>query len=409
MSISPISSLSEADASELDLENQRVFLRTDIDAPVGRTAQVTSDERICEAIPTIRALQAAGARIIVGSRFGEYRRGLGSLTEGDKAPSIEPAAARLSELLEMDVLLPDDCTGDAVRKVLATLREGQICVLENLGRRSDLGSAREALARQMLPQFDVYVGDSLRALTQPSATTTILPRLLETRMAGLTLKKELDVVARIRSQTDHPRLFIWGGRSLSGRLSLLKRLAGDTAQVLLVGVAANTMVRALGGAVGRSRIEESYLAGARTLHEQLGDRLLLPRDFVVAENSHSQDVRTVPAQNVPEHLMALDLGPQSLALAEEAIARAGMVLWCGSAGLYQEPAFSRGTRALVEKLSESSAFTVIAGDDTVAAARAVDPDCNASIDHLATGGDATLALLNENKLVGLEALRGTIS
>lgn len=400
---------STLDLGDVDLENQRVFLRTDLDAPLSPQGEVQDDIRIKSALPTIRALRAAGARIIIGSRFGEYRGGLGSLSEGKKAPSIEPAAAKLSELLEMEVLLPDGCTGESVKKVITTLRDGQVCVLENLAQESDLGSGRETFARQLLPQFDMYVGDSLRALTKPSASASILPRLMETRTAGLALKAELSAALRLRSFSDQPRLLIWGGKSLSEHVPLLHRLLGEEGRVFLVGVAANTMLRARGGQVGKSKVEESYLAGARTLDEQLGRRLMLPTDFIAGENLRQSTGVRVPAQEIPGHLMALDLGPETAQALEAEIAQAGLVLWCGAAGLAKEEPFSHGTRALVEALEKARAFTMIAGDDTVSAARAVRPDCDDRIDHVATGGEATLSLYAESKLVGLEALRSAPS
>jgi phosphoglycerate kinase len=252
----------------------------------------------------------------------------------------------------------------------------------------------------------MYVGDSLRALSLESASSTILPRLMEKRVAGLALAQELDSIARVRSQADRPRLLIWGGSNLSARLPLLRQLLVDGTRVFLVGVAAHTMLAARGGRLGRSKVEDAYLAGARTLDAQLGERLLVPSDHLIGTSAQDPSPRSAPADAVADDCLALDLGPQTLAALQTEIARAGLVLWCGAPGLYREEAFAGGTRALVEMLGAALAFTVAAGDDTVAAARFVAPEALRRLDYLADGGDAALTLLNENRLPGLEAIRG---
>lgn len=391
--------------ADLELENQRVFLRTDLDAPVDRSGQVLDDSRIALAVPTIRALVESGARVVVGSRFGEHKAP-GSGVEGPSAPSIEPAASCLAQHLGMDVLLPDGCTGDSVKRVITQLREGQICVLENLCREQDLGANREVLARQLLDYVDAFMADSLRVLSLESATTTVLPRLLQSRAPGLALQAELESIQRIRSTIDQPRLVVWGGNALSPRLPLLHQLVGEKTTVFLVGVAANTLLKAQGGALGRSNVEEAYLAGARTLAGQLGDRLKAQVDVLAAEGPRGGISRVTGASDLLESELALDIGPETRRSLEAEIARAGTVIWCGVPGLYREETFAGGTRALTDLLSASEAFTVVLGDDTVGAARSVAKEAAARIDYLASGGDATLALLRDIKLPGLLALRG---
>lgn len=390
---------------DLDLENQRVFVRADLDAPFDKSGAITDDTRIVQAVPTIRELLRAGARVVVGSRFGEAKSGPGTLSQ-DKAPSIEAAAHKLAEHLEADVLLPDGCTGDSVRKVISSLREGQVCVLENLASDDDVGSGAEAFARTLFEFVDMYVGDAPRLLGFESATTTILPRLFERRVAGRQMRRELEAIAHVRSNADRPRLFIWGGNSLTERLPLLQRLLAPGDRVFFVGVPANTLVRARGGATGRSTIEENYLAGARTLLDQLDGRCLLPEDFAVGESPKAVVPTVARAGEIGPLDMALDLGPASRASLAEHIAEARSVIWCGNVGFHRNPAFQAGTRALLEALAATSAFTLVAGEDSVAAAQALGEDLKDRIGHVSMGGPATLSLLAESKLIGLEALRG---
>lgn len=387
---------------DLDLENQRVLLRTDLDAPLSKSGQLLDDSRIHQAVPTIKKLQEKGALVMVASRFGEFR---GKRDKGE-APSIEPAAARLSELADCDVFLPDGCSGDSVKKVLSSLRPSQICVLENLAREADLGSGAEAFARQLTQYADAFVCDAIRPLGVPSATTTIMPRIMEFKAAGPTMLRELQAISRIRSGIDRPRLVIWGGNTLSARVDVLDALADSADQVFFVGVAANTMLRALGKPMGRSVLEDTYLAGARTLAERLGKKLVLPADFVVAESPRSQTTTFVRAGKIGGNEMALDLGPEARAQVAELARGAGTIVWSGTAGFHKTAQFSEGTRFLCETLGTSSAFTMVTGDDSVAAALSVGQEWVSSIDCLTFGGDAALSLLKENKLLGLEALRG---
>lgn len=387
---------------ELDLENQRVLLRADLDASLTKGGAWLDDACIAAAVPTIKKLQAAGAQVLVASRFGDARK-----DTSKKPPSIEPAAARLGELLDADILLPDACTGDSVKKVLAEMRGSQVCVLENLALDADCETDAEAFARRLLDHADVFVADSLRVLGKASATTTIVPRLMERRAAGVSLMRELSAVARIQSKIDPPRLVIWGGNSLSQRLDTLRALVDEHTRVALVGVAANTMLQALGKNMGSSALEEPYLAGARTLAERLGDRLVLPVDLRVAGSPRDTQSTDRPAGDLRQREMALDLGPRSLEQLERLVGASQTVVWCGSAGFHKSETFAVGTRRICQLLADADAFTLVAGDDSVAATHSVGGQELASrIDCVSLGSETTLSLMKDNQLPGLTALRG---
>lgn len=388
---------------DLEVENKRVFVRADLDAPSAKTGEILDDACIAAVVPTIKKLQAKGAQVVVGSRFGDAK----SEQTKKAPPSIEPAAARLSELLEGDVLLPDACEGDSVKKVLTELRAGQICVLENLASAGDRGPESEALARRLKGFVSIYVADSLRVLNDESATTTHLPRLCEHRAAGMSLMRELAAVARVQSGIDTPRLLIWGGNSLSGRLDVLDALLVPGTQVYFAGVAANTLLRARGASLGRSACEEGYLAGARTLMDRLGNNLLLPSDFAVGKSPRSTERVLRDAQGVQPEDMVLDLGDRSIRELKRAIGRAKTVIWCGSVGFFKSAPYADGTRAVCESLAESDAFTMVIGEDSVSAAHSLGSDLLPRVDCTSLGGASTLSLLKNNKLPGLTALYGS--
>ncbi len=389
---------------DLDVENQKVFIRTDLDAPRSKSGAFLDEACLKAAVPTILKLKSRGAQIIVGSRFGDSKQ-----SGGKKAtpPSIEPAASRLSELLGCEVLLPDSCTGDSVKKVLTEMRATQICVLENLAQEGDRGPEAETLARRIKNFADIFVSDSLRVLDEETATTTHLPRLCEQRAAGVTLMRELASVARIQSGIDMPRLVIWGGNSLSDRLDILDVLSPPGTTVYMAGVAANTMLRALGESVGKSAIEEGYLAGARTLAERLGSRLVLPADFAVGKSPRSTEAQQRDARSLQPDDMALDLGHRSIKELASLIYSAKTVVWCGSVGFFKSNAFSAGSRAVCQALAETDAFTMVAGDDSVASAHTIGEEFLPSMDCVSLGSKATLSLLKNNKLPGLTALIGS--
>lgn len=391
-----------------ELENQRVFLRTHLDVPVSKAGKVEDDAPIERLIQTIGELEKRGARVIVASRFRDPKGEQPGLPN-EKAPSIEPVLVRLAELGKLEVHLPDSATSEALRKVIEGLRPGRVCCLPNLAGEDDTGPQADAFAHALLPHIDLYVADSLRPLAYSSATTTILPRLVDRRAAGPGLWAELSAFARLRSSIDSPRLLIWGGNSLKARSDELLALLPNFHRVALVGVAANTMVAALGGALGATSFESDFLAGARTLADKLGDKLVLPVDFAVGSDPRAQSSDIASASHVPEGKMALDLGPKSRELLTREIERAGAVVWSGTVGFYRNPEFSVGTRTTIDALSASSAFTVVVGDDSVASVRATRGDSPISIDCISDGGKSALALLLDKKLPGLEALRGTLT
>ncbi len=245
----------------VEVENQRVFVRTDLDVPLNKNGTLQDDAAIRRAIPTIKRLVESGARVIVASTFGKGRRAAapGKAPASSRRPSemphasIEPAAARLSELSGYEVHLPDACVGDSVKKVIGELREGQICVLENLSTEEEDERSDEAFARDLLAYCDVYVNDALSACEGESATTTLLPRLVEKRVAGPALYAELEAVSRILG-TRGPLTLILGGSKLTDKLELLNNLMPRVTHLAVAGVPANTLIRARGGAMGTSHV-----------------------------------------------------------------------------------------------------------------------------------------------------------
>ncbi|MCC6648029.1 MAG: phosphoglycerate kinase [Polyangiaceae bacterium] len=389
--------------ADLEVENKRVFLRVDFNVPLKKgTTEITDDTRIREALPTIRALQARGAKLVLASHLGRPKPGK---TQG---LGLEPAGARLSELLDCEVHLPDDCVGDGPKKVIFDLRDGQVCLLENLRFHEGEEADDEAFARALLELCDVYVNDAFGAAHRAHASVHALPRLVRERGCGLLLEKEIRALGRLVARPEKPYVAVLGGAKVSDKITVLDALLDKVDALLIGGAMANTFLAAQGNAMQASRVEDDKLALARTILEKARDRgveVLLPSDVVVATGLDAATGETVSADAVPAGHMALDIGPESVARFAAKIERAATIFWNGPMGLFESPAFSKGTMGVATSMSRAGGFTVVGGGDSAAAVAAAGPEIAAGFKHISTGGGASLELLEGKKLPGIEALR----
>jgi len=388
---------------DLRLDNQRVFIRVDFDLPLDESGQLTSDARIRASLPTIKKAISSGARVILGSHLGRPNG------KPNPAYSLEPAALRLSELLGQDVYLPDDCIGDAAKKLVSDLRPGQLVILENLLFHEEEESNEEGFVREIAAMCDAYVNDALAASHRARASVTSLPRLLRERAMGYLLRDELTALARVSENPVKPFVAVLGGARVSDKLKLLDALLKKCDAICIGGAMANTFLAAAGNDLKDSKLEQEQLPLARTLLEQARDRgvrIVLPTDVVVGSDQDSTDGAVVNVRSIPERQMALDIGPASVKAIASAVAKAKTVFWNGPMGLFENPAFAAGSVGVTQALADSAAFTVVVGDDSAAAAAAAGLSVTEKIGLISTGGVASLELIEGLKLPGVEALRG---
>jgi phosphoglycerate kinase len=384
---------------DIEVEGRRVFVRVDFNVPL-EDGQITDDTRIRAALPTLRLVMERGGRPVLASHLGRPK--------GKAKPelSLEPAGARLAELLDCEVLLADDCIGDGPRKVVSDLRDGQIALLENLRFHDGEEADDEAFAKELARVAEVYVNDAFGAAHRAHASVSALPRLVRDRAAGLLMESELAALGKLRDDPAKPYVAVLGGAKVSDKIAVIEALMSRVDALVIGGAMANTFLAAQGRAMGKSLVEEDKLALARTLlarAEERGMQLLLPVDVVVAEGTDASAGRVVPVTEVGENDMALDIGPASVRRFAEAFATAKSVFWNGPMGLFENEAFAAGTLGVAEAIGASPGFTVVGGGDSVAAiqqAKMAD-----RFDHVSTGGGASLELLEGRKLPGVEALR----
>ncbi|HNS95406.1 MAG TPA: phosphoglycerate kinase [Polyangiaceae bacterium] len=388
---------------DLDLENQRLFLRVDFNVPLDKkTGEITDDARIRAALPTIEYAMEAGARVILASHLGRPK--------GERVPSmsLEPVGARLAELLNVDVLFPEDCIGDAPKKLINEMRGKQIVLLENVRFHAEETQNDEAFARQLLELCDAYVNDAFGSSHRAHASVHALPRLLQNRACGFLLQAEIEKLGKIVTNPDKPYLAVLGGAKVSDKIAVVESLLNLVDALVIGGAMANTFLKALGKDTKASKVEEDKLALARTIVEKAKDKnvdLILPEDVVVAADINATQGITVDAGAIPDGQMALDIGPKTVARIEAVCRSSKSIFWNGPMGMFENPAFASGTFAVARAMAATKAFTVVGGGDSASAVRKAGDDIASAFTHISTGGGASLELVEGRKLPGIEVLR----
>jgi phosphoglycerate kinase len=390
---------------ELPIENKRVFLRVDFNVPLDGS-KVTDDSRIREAVPTIKHALERGARLVLASHLGRPKKG------PDPKYSLEPAATRLAEILGQEVTLPEDCVGDAAKKVVFDLRGGQVALLENLRFHPEEEKDDEAFCRQLSELADVYVDDAFGSVHRAHASVHGLAKLYRDRGCGFLLEKEIASLGKIVGAPDKPYVAVLGGAKVSDKIEVVESLLEKVSSLLVGGAMANTFLAAQGKNMAKSLVEEEKLALARTILEKAREKnveLLLPVDVVVAASIQASagEAEIVGVDAVPAGKMALDIGPKTAELFAKRFAGAKTVFWNGPMGLFEKAPFATGTFAVAKAMADSPAFTVVGGGDSAAAVYAAGEGIAKKMKHISTGGGASLELVEGKKLPGIEVLRMT--
>ena len=410
---------------DVDVKGKKVLLRCDFNVPQDKTTgAITDDKRIRAALPTIQYLLDQGAAVIACSHLGkpnatfesyvkkqaEKGKDPASLTEEEwkkslKKLSLAPVAKRLGELLGREVIMAADVVGPDATAKAAALKPGEILLLENT--RFEKGETKNdpELAKKMASMAQVYVSDAFGAVHRAHASTAGVADYLPA-VSGFLIQKELEVIGGALANPKRPLVAILGGSKVSSKIGVINNLLEIADTIIIGGGMTYTFLKAQGGSVGKSLLEADWLDYCNEMMKKAADKgvkLLLPEDTVCAkEFSADAEPITVDSMNIPDDCMGMDIGPKAIAAYSEAVKDAGTIIWNGPMGVFEFPAFAKGTEAVAKALSETAAITIIGGGDSAAAVQQL--GYADKMTHISTGGGASLEFMEGKELPGVACL-----
>ena len=385
---------------DVDVAGKKVLVRVDYNVPQDKEGNITDDTRIRATLPTIHKLLQKGASVILMSHLGRPKG------EVNLAYTLQPIADRLASLLDKPVKFAEDCVGEVAEGAVANLHQGEVLLLENLRFHSEEEKNDPAFCQQLAKLADLAVNDAFGVSHRAHASVEGISKFMP-MVAGLLVEKEIKFLGKALANPERPFTAIIGGAKVSDKIGVIKNLM-ETVDVLIIGGGmANTFLAAQGYNMGASLVETDKADLARELLEKATERgisFLLPVDFVVADRfAADANFKVVKASEVPEGWMALDIGPESVKKFQEALKTSKTVVWNGPMGVFEMPNFAGGTMALAHTLAElKEATTIVGGGDSVAAIEKA--GLANKIDHISTGGGASLEFLEGKILPGIAVL-----
>jgi phosphoglycerate kinase len=381
-----------------DLKGVRAFVRVDYNVPLEGGA-ISDDTRIRASLPTLTHLLKGGARCVLASHLGRPKKG--------PAPefSLKPVAARLAELTGRSVEMAPDCVGPEVQRLAAALPDSGLLLLENVRFHPEEEKNDPAFAARLIADSGatLFVNDAFGSAHRAHASTSGVAAHVKTSVAGLLMQKELRYLGMALEAPERPFVAVLGGAKVSDKIQVIESLLPRVDALLIGGGMAYTFFRAKGFATGKSLVEEDKVGLARSLLEKAAGKLILPQDHVVAAAFNADaERRTLPADQVPDGWMGLDVGPiTALAFANE-IRKARLVLWNGPMGVFEMEPFAQGTLSVARAMADTTGTSIVGGGDSVAAVTQM--GVADKIDHVSTGGGASLEFLAGDPLPGVTCL-----
>lgn len=385
---------------DLKLREKTVFLRVDFNVPLNDKLEITSDERIKAALPTLNYLLQKGAKVVAASHLGRPK--------GQVLPqfSLKPVAERLSRRLSREVLLAPDVIGPRVDKLKSDLLTGQIMLLENLRFYSEETANDQNFAKELAKNIDYYVNDAFGACHRTHASVVGITEFIEKAAAGFLIENEIRALNQIIHNPKRPLVAILGGAKVSDKIPVIENLLTKADDILIGGAMAYTFFAASGHMVGQSLIEADKFDLAtqiQTKAREKGVNFYLPVDHIVAESmENSTSIQIIDSFPIPPELMALDIGPKTIEAYSDIIHRAKTILWNGPMGVFEIDSFSIGTNEIAKAVAASHSLSIIGGGDSVSAVNKA--GVGDLISHISTGGGASLEYIAKETLPGIEAL-----
>jgi phosphoglycerate kinase len=390
--------LNKMTMKDVDLKGKRVFCRVDFNVPMS-DGNVTDDTRIRAAVPTIEYLVAQGAKVILASHLGRPK---GTVNEDMR---LKAAGAKLSELLHKEVKSLDESIGQKVEQEIASMNDGDIVLLENVRFHPGEEKNDEELAKAFAALADVFVNDAFGAAHRAHASTAGIAEHLPA-VSGLLLEKELDVLGKALSEPERPFTAIIGGAKVKDKIGVIDHLLDKVDNLLIGGGLSYTFTKAQGHEIGTSLLEEDKIELAQSFikkAEEKGVKLYLPVDVVVTkEFSNDAETKVVPINEIPSDWMGLDIGPKTVELYSDVILNSKLIIWNGPMGVFEMSSFENGTKSVAQAMAKTAAYTVIGGGDSAAAVEQF--GVADQMDHISTGGGASLEFMEGKELPGVTAL-----
>jgi phosphoglycerate kinase len=388
---------------DLDLRGKRVFIRVDFNVPL-KDGVVTDDTRIRETLPTLKLAIEKGGRLVLASHLGRPKGG------PDTKYSLKPAAKKLEELLGKPVAFAADCVGPDAEAKSKALKDGDVLVLENVRFHPEEEKNDQGFSKQLAALCDgVFVCDAFGSAHRAHASVVGITKFVKQAAAGLLMEKELAYIGKAISNPTRPFVAILGGAKVSDKIEVVENLMKIADAMLIGGGMAYTFLKAQGVCIGKSLVEEDKLDLARKILadvKQKNFKLLLPLDNVVTpEFKADAPTKVVDVSAIPVDQMGLDIGPKTIAAYSAEIAKSKTIVWNGPMGVFEMPAFAKGTLAIAQAVAAATtagATSIVGGGDSVAAIH--QSGLAGKISHISTGGGASLEFLGGRKLPGVEAL-----
>lgn len=385
---------------DIEVKGKKVLVRCDFNVPL-IDGKITDENRLVGSLPTIKYLIENGAKVILCSHLGKPKG-------PDPSMSLKPIAARLSELLNKEVVFAadDEVVGENARKAVENMKDGDVVLLENTRFRKEETKNEEAFSRELASLAEVFVNDAFGSAHRAHCSTVGVAKFLPVSVCGYLIQKELKFLGNAVANPARPFVAILGGAKVSDKINVINNLLDKVDTIIIGGGMSYTFSKALGNTVGTSLLEEDKLDYAKDMvkkAKEKGVNFLLPVDHVVADKFDANaEAITTEGVNIPDGYMGLDIGPKTIELFSEAVKNAKTVIWNGPVGVFEFEKFAAGTKAIAKALSETDAVTIIGGGDSAAAVNQL--GYGDKMTHISTGGGASLEFLEGKELPGIAVL-----
>lgn len=388
-----------------NFSGKKALIRVDFNVPLNDKFEITDDTRIKASLPTIKKILSDGGSVVLMSHFGRPKKG------PEEKYSLKHIVAHLSSLLNVQVQFANDCIGESAVNLSASLKSGEVLLLENTRFYKEETAGDEKFSEQLSKLGDVYVNDAFGSAHRAHASTTVVAKFFpaDKKMFGKLMASEVENAERVLKNSQKPFTAIIGGAKVSDKILIIENLLSKTDIMIIGGGMAYTFFKAQGGMVGKSLVEEERITTAKELLEkakQQGVKILLPEDSVIADKfANDAAITTSESRSIPEGWMGLDIGKKSIADFKEAILQSKTILWNGPMGVFEMENFSNGTKAIATAVAEATqqgAFSLVGGGDSVAALHQL--GMADKISYVSTGGGALLEYFKGKELPGIAAI-----